>query len=143
MSEKDRMGAAAVECGASAVLELPVCYATGSAEYFAAGAVALLDSLHCIDAVCFGSECGDLRTLSPIARILADEPDGYKSRMSQLFCLEQIAELCEGKEAVQISHNPVGDAFCDVHIPSQRGGRLPPQQHPWDRVPQSPLSFWK
>ena len=29
----------ALKCGASAVFELPVCYATGSAEYFALGAV--------------------------------------------------------------------------------------------------------
>ncbi len=71
----------ALESGADVVLELPVCYAAGSAEYFAAGAVALLDSLHCIDAICFGSECGDLRTLSPIARILADEPHQYKSAL--------------------------------------------------------------
>ena len=31
----------ALACGADAVLELPFCYATGSAEYFAEGAVTL------------------------------------------------------------------------------------------------------
>ena len=46
----------ALKSGASLVLELPVCFATGSAEYFAQGAVALLDSLGCVDALCFGSE---------------------------------------------------------------------------------------
>lgn len=71
----------ALESGASVVLELPVCYAAGSAEYFAAGAVALLDSLQCVDAVCFGSECGNIQMLSSIARILADEPDRYKSAL--------------------------------------------------------------
>ena len=35
----------ALKSGASLVLELPVCFSTGSAEYFAQGAVALLDSL--------------------------------------------------------------------------------------------------
>ena len=44
----------ALKCGASAVFELPVCYAAGSAEYFATGAVSLLDSLGVIDSLCFG-----------------------------------------------------------------------------------------
>ncbi len=104
----------ALECGASAVLELPVCYATGSAEYFAAGAVALLDSLHCIDAVCFGSECGDLRTLSPIARILADEPDGYKSALR--------AYLREGHsfpKARQMALEAYAPGSCDNNILSR------------------------
>ena len=64
---------AALLSGADLVLELPVCFATGSAEFFAMGAVALLDSLGCIDSICFGSECGDSETLGKIARILAEE----------------------------------------------------------------------
>ena len=70
---------AALLSGADLVLELPVCFATGSAEFFAMGAVALLDSLGCIDSICFGSECGDSETLGKIARILAEEPGDYKS----------------------------------------------------------------
>ena len=53
----------ALKCGAGAVFELPVCYASGSAEYFAMGAVSLLDRLGVTDAVCFGSECNDLDSL--------------------------------------------------------------------------------
>ena len=34
----------ALKCGAAAVFELPVCYATGSAELFAEGAVSFLES---------------------------------------------------------------------------------------------------
>ena len=70
---------AALLYGADLVFELPVCFATGSAEFFAMGAVALLDSLGCIDSICFGSECGDSKTLGKIARILAEEPDDYKN----------------------------------------------------------------
>ena len=44
----------ALSCGADLVLELPVRYATGSAEYFAAGAVSLLHNLGVADALCFG-----------------------------------------------------------------------------------------
>ena len=58
----------ALESGVAAVIELPVCYATGSAEYFASGAVSLLDNLGCVDALCFGSECGDYTLLERIAK---------------------------------------------------------------------------
>lgn len=69
---------AALQNGVSAVLELPVPYATGSAEYFARGAVSLLASLGCIDGFCFGSECGDISTLSEIAEVAASEPFEYR-----------------------------------------------------------------
>lgn len=69
---------AALEAGVAAVFELPVFFACGSAEFFAEGAVALLDALGCVDAVCFGSECGDVKALGKIARVLADEPEEYR-----------------------------------------------------------------
>jgi len=75
-----RVGAA-LASGAALVIELPVCYAAGSAEYFASGAVALLDALGCVDSICFGSECGDYELLSEIARIIADEPPLYKDAL--------------------------------------------------------------
>ncbi len=74
---------AALNSGASLVLELPVCYATGSAEYFAYGAVSLLDKLGCIDSICFGSECGDIDTLEELAKIIAKEPEEYKIFLNQ------------------------------------------------------------
>lgn len=64
--------------GCDMVIELPVCYATGSAEYFAKGAISILNGLGCVDAVCFGSECGNYESLEQIAQILADEPSGFK-----------------------------------------------------------------
>lgn len=73
----------ALRCGASAVFELPVCYATGSAEYFATGAVSLLDSLGIVDSICFGSECNDLSALSHVADILGREPEDYRSLLKK------------------------------------------------------------
>lgn len=64
---------AALLHGADLVLELPVYYALGSAEYFASGAVALLDRLGVVDALCFGSECGDIELLSKFADCLCTE----------------------------------------------------------------------
>ena len=71
----------ALRSGASIVLELPVHYATGSAEYFAHGAVALLDKLNCINTICFGCEYEDTTSLDKIAKILAQEPPAYKTAL--------------------------------------------------------------
>lgn len=75
---KHLRAAMALDGGCDMVLELPVRYATGSAEYFAAGAISILDSLGCVDAVCFGSECGDYDSLKSIANVLVNEPSAYK-----------------------------------------------------------------
>lgn len=67
--------------GADLVLELPVCYATGSAEYFAAGAIALLNQLGCVDSICFGSESGDITSLTRIATALVNESTDYQKAL--------------------------------------------------------------
>lgn len=64
--------------GADIVIELPSCYACSSAEYFADGAIALLDGLGIVDSICFGTECGDIELLRPIAEFLANEPEEFK-----------------------------------------------------------------
>lgn len=63
----------ALSQGADLVLELPTVYATASAEFFAMGAVSLLDKLGVVDSICFGSECGDLQKLSYLAGHLKEE----------------------------------------------------------------------
>ncbi len=68
----------ALQSGADLVLELPVFYAAGSAETFARGAVSLLESLGCVDYLCFGSECGELKSLLTYARLFEEEPEGYR-----------------------------------------------------------------
>lgn len=75
----------ALSCGADVVFELLVCYATGSAEYFATGAVSLLEMLGCVDYLCFGSECGDLELLQEIADVLCKEPAHYKVLLQKHF----------------------------------------------------------
>ena len=68
----------ALRNGVDLVLELPLCYACGSAEFFADGAVALLDRLGAVDSLCFGSECGDIHILTEIASLLMNEPEAYQ-----------------------------------------------------------------
>ncbi len=67
--------------GADLVIELPVVFATGSAEYFANGAVSILNNLGITTHLAFGSECGDMDTLSRIARTLYHETDDYKENL--------------------------------------------------------------
>lgn len=61
----------ALACGADLVLELPVRFACASAEFFAGGAVSLLHQLGVVDALCFGSECGDIEKLQKAAAALS------------------------------------------------------------------------
>ncbi len=68
----------ALKAGADLVVELPTYFACSSAEYFAYGAVSLLHALHCVDSICFGSECGDLSLLRTATEVLMKEPDEYK-----------------------------------------------------------------
>lgn len=69
---------AALLGGASLILELPVLFSCGSAELFARGAVSIFNSLGCISYLCFGSECGDIKKLNRLARILSEEPEVYR-----------------------------------------------------------------
>ena len=71
----------ALSCGADLVIELPTYYATGSAEYFATGAVSLLDKLGVVTQLSFGSECGDIRLLKKIADIIASESSAYRETL--------------------------------------------------------------
>lgn len=68
--------------GADLCIELPVVYATASAELFAKGAVSLLSALG-VDALCFGSECGKIAPLREIASLLFAEPPAYKEALNK------------------------------------------------------------
>lgn len=73
----------ALEGGADLVLELPVPFATASAQIFAHAGVTLLNRLGCVDSLCFGSESASLPLLSQIAVILNDEPEEYRSYLQE------------------------------------------------------------
>ena len=68
--------------GADLCIELPVVFATASAELFAKGAVSLLSALG-VDALCFGSECGEIAPLREIASLLFAEPPAYKEALNK------------------------------------------------------------
>lgn len=68
--DKIKRAKIALQNGVDVVLELPTIYSTASSEYFARGAVTILNSLHCIDYLCFGSETADIEELKQIANKL-------------------------------------------------------------------------
>ncbi len=68
----------AVRGGADLVIEIPSVYALSSAEFYARGAVSILDSLGCVDEISFGSEAGsveDLKKASEIAEECSSSPE--------------------------------------------------------------------
>jgi predicted nucleotidyltransferase len=73
----------ALNGGADLIFELPIYYSLGSAEFFALGAVSLLNSLGVVDYLCFGSEIPDLGALDAIADILVKEPDDFKKALNE------------------------------------------------------------
>ena len=73
----------AIENGVDIVIELPTCYATSSAEFFAHGAVGIIDALNCVDFLSFGSKYNDIEVLKRIASVLHSEPEEYKNLLQK------------------------------------------------------------
>lgn len=78
MTDKYLRTQMALQGGADLVLELPVSFACAGAEYFARGGVSILNSLGCVDLLCFGTEQDSLSVFGPVAEVLAAEPDAYR-----------------------------------------------------------------
>lgn len=75
----------ALEAGVDLVVELPTLFATSSAEFFAFGAVSLLNSLNVVDNLCFGSECGDIDLIKKLSEIIVNEPQEFKEYLKELL----------------------------------------------------------
>lgn len=91
----------ALSCGADLVIELPVLWATASAEYFAMAGVTLFEKMGCVDGICFGAETDDLDALSAIANVLICESDDYRTalasylKLGMSFPMARSKALCE------------------------------------------------
>ncbi len=72
---------AALSGGASLILELPSLYSCSSAEYFATAALFSLAATNCVDTLCFGAECDDIKLLSDIAKLILEEPANYQKNL--------------------------------------------------------------
>jgi predicted nucleotidyltransferase len=69
---KDARYKVALAGGVDLIIELPLPWATSSAEGFALGAVQLLNSLGCVDALSFGSESGNIKQIEECAIKIQD-----------------------------------------------------------------------
>ncbi len=74
VAEMHLRAAAAIRGGADLVLEIPLTWATASAERFAQGGVGVLAATGVVDSLVFGSEGQELTTLERTARYL-DSPE--------------------------------------------------------------------
>ena len=72
-----------LRAGADLVIEIPLYAACSGADYFARGAVALMESLGVVTDLAFGSESGDLSALTESAGILAGEPEEFRKGLLQ------------------------------------------------------------
>lgn len=68
----------AILAGADLVLELPVIYATGSAEFFAENSIKILNRINGINYISFGVEHEKLEDLTKIANLLTYENEEFK-----------------------------------------------------------------
>lgn len=73
----------ALDAGIDLVIELPTIYSLSSAEFFAYGAVSLLDSLNVVNYLSFGSESGSLELIKKVSEILIREPYDYKTLLKK------------------------------------------------------------
>ena len=74
---------AALRCGVDVVIELPVFYCLCGADYFARGAVSILESTGVVGAISFGCECGDIGAIIRAADVLHEEPKNFKDVLQE------------------------------------------------------------
>ncbi len=81
--DKFSRGRAAVKNGVDLVIELPLIYALSSAESFALGAVKLLNATGVTDSLIFGSESGDIDTLTSVSDMSLEESESFKASLKE------------------------------------------------------------
>lgn len=81
--DKWRRTKMALLSGVDIVIEIPVPYVIAGADYFARASVGLLAATGVVDALCFGSESGDIGSITEAGRVLAEEPHLYKEALRE------------------------------------------------------------
>ncbi len=113
----------AVSAGADLVLEIPTLYCLADAGRYAKGGIGTLKALGICDFISFGSESGDLESLSLIAERLADNKEEIDRLISENKDLglsfptarELAYEKIFGDEGKRAIKDAVGDADKDTN----------------------------
>lgn len=90
----------AIRNGADLVIEIPAYFSTQTAELYARGAILSLDSLKCLDSICFGSEEGSIERLKEVAKILSGVKGNYEKDLS-IFLAEKLAFPIAREKAIK------------------------------------------
>lgn len=120
--------------GADVVLELPVLYATSSAEYFAQSAVTLAQRLGVVDILSFGSESGSLDAITQTASaLLACETESsqhlqalLRSGLSYAAAKEKLLACrlpfdADLKNLLSLPNNILGVEYCKALLSLKSG----------------------
>lgn len=110
--DKYKRAEMALQNGADLIVELPMYYAVSSAEYFATGAVTLLDKLGVVTHLSFGSECGNLEVLDKISQILLAEPERFVAYLRKN--LREGMSFPSARTAALIQYEPSLSSYRDV-----------------------------
>ena len=103
---------AALKSGVDLVLELPVMYATASAEYFALGGVSLANILGCVTHLSFGSEYGQAEKFMTAANLLINEPEEMKLPLKEAL-KDGLSYPAARAHAVKVSHPELAELLED------------------------------
>lgn len=90
----------AIRNGADLVIEIPAYFSTQTAELYARGAILSLDSLKCLDSICFGSEEGSIERLKEVAKVLSGVKGNYEKDLS-IFLAEKLAFPIAREKAIK------------------------------------------
>ena len=71
--------------GADCVIQLPTSFAVAPAEIFARGAIKILSSIPEVTWLAFGCESGNKQSFISSAKVLASEPDTFKSKLKEML----------------------------------------------------------
>lgn len=124
----------ALQAGVDLVVELPLPWACSSAPDFAAGGVKALNALGGIDALCFGSESGELEPLQKYAATLLEHEDEVEHKTALLLkngltypqaraqVLEQLLPPGSDVEGLASPNNILGIAY--LKALSQTGSNM-------------------
>ncbi len=77
----------AIDNGVDLVIELPFVYSSQSAEYFAHGAVNILNQINVVDYMSFGTEIDEIKILEELAKLFLEEPMLFKNNLKYFLSL--------------------------------------------------------
>ncbi|MBQ8687360.1 MAG: nucleotidyltransferase family protein [Ruminococcus sp.] len=133
--EKVTRAQLALRAGADLVIELPVIWSLSPADQFAAGGVALLDSLQVVDEISFGCECPDLDVLQTAAEVCRACQTEYADTLryftrqgnSYPAVLQELVTQIAGPEVASVLSEPNNTlAVAYLNALTDQGSRIRP-----------------